>query len=852
MAEKEKDILAPLEEEETSIPEPETSEPIHNDLTEGSDRYPDVYFELIPDRIVEVEKETSAFLFRCENKISLSLQVLSETIFRLRYSLDGAFQRDFSYALDPQFKAANVEVAFSNAADHYQIKTSALTCRIGKQGMKVDFYDPEGQPVCQEAEGFKGVKTILKGITSLSISKKAQPEEHYFGLGDKSCNTNLRGHRLENWNTDAFAFDKEMDPLYRSIPFYYGLQSGQAYGIFLDNSYRSHFDFDSQKEGSCTFSAAGGEMNYYFLYGPELLSVAQQYTDLTGRPDLPPLWALGFHQCRWSYYPEQRVREVCTEFRQRQIPCDAIYLDIDYMDDYRCFTWDQKHFPQPTQMISDLRKQGFQTVVMIDPGIKIDPDYQVYQQGMEQDLFCRRPDGDLMTGPVWPPDCVFPDFTNPRTREWWASLYQGLYQENGVSGFWNDMNEPAVFKVNAKTFPEDVRHDHDGQPCSHAKVHNIYGLLMSRSTIEGLQAIRPEHRPFIITRATFSGGQRYASSWTGDNVSSWEHLRLANIQCQRMSISGFSFIGTDIGGFVDQPTGELMVRWLQLGIFHPLYRVHSMGNNTDGATEVDEELVKKSEAERRMDQEPWSFGDTYTELAKKTIEFRYRLLPYLYTAFWQYSRWGTPMMKNLAFADPTDPEALSRETEFLFGEHLLAAPVIKAGQKHQKVYLPEGKWYHYQNGEVFAGKQYLMVATPLDQSPLFVRAGAVIPHFPVMQYTGEKTVETLELHIYYSTKEVESHLYEDRGEGFDHHRGDYSLRTFATKGTARRFSVRVQKEGNRADAYSTCEVRVYGLPFKPVKCLSNDALVGITVEKLNNVPVYVLNLANEFNEFELN
>ncbi len=843
---------SPIEEpEELPLIDKTEDGPINNDLTEGSDRYPDVFFDFIPDQVVRVEQDGADYFFYCQNKISLQVKVVATDIFRLRYTITGEFQDDFSYAIDPKFKPAAVQIEQSETSEAYVLRTDQLECRISKKGLLVNFYDHTGNLICAETEGFKGLSTILKGITKLEVAKAAPDGEHYFGLGDKSCSTNLRGHHLENWNTDAFGFNETTDPLYRSIPFYYGLHEGKGYGIFMDNSYRSHFDFDSEADGQTRFSAAGGEMNYYFIYGPELLRVAERYTDITGRPDLPPLWALGFHQCRWSYYPEARVREICDEFRSREIPCDAIYLDIDYMDQYRCFTWNHDYFPQPKAMIADLKAKGFQTVVMIDPGIKVDPEYSVYQQGREKDLYCRRPDGELMTGPVWPPDCVFPDYTLPAAREWWGNLYQELYREDGISGFWNDMNEPAVFKVNFKTFPENVRHDYDGHPCSHAKAHNIYGLQMSRATYEGLSQLKPDKRPFVLTRATFAGGQRYASAWTGDNIASWEHLALANIQCQRMSLSGFSFIGTDIGGFVEQPTGELLVRWLQLGIFHPLYRVHSMGNNVDGATEVDEELVKKSESELRMDQEPWVFGEDYTAQAKAAIELRYRLLPYLYTSFCQYTSKGTPMLKTLAFVDQNDPKALGREQEFLFGDHLLVAPVTEAASKIQEMYLPKGRWYNYFTEEAFEGPQLIEVETPLAYSPIFVRGGAVLPHYPVMQYTQEKAVETLELHVYYQAGETTSMLYEDGGDGYAYQEGAYAQRTFRTQGRVDGLKLTINKQGNWPDSYQNYKIWVHGLPFEPQKCLCEDGSIEIQVSEHHHMPVYVLNLGIEFNELDL-
>ena len=291
-----------------------------------------------------------------------------------------------------------------------------------------------------------------------------------------------------------------------------GLKEGIGYGIFFDNSFRSHFDFAAERSEVTSFWAQGGEMNYYFIYGPGLLDVARSYTKLTGTPELPPLWAFGYHQCRWSYYPEIKLREVARGFRERAIPCDALYLDIDYMDGYRCFTWNKDHFPNPRKMVSELAEKGFKTVVIIDPGIKIDLDNDICNEGIDKGYFLKRQDGPFVRGRVWPGECFFPDFTHPDVREWWARLYLDLIRKDGVRGVWNDMNEPATFDLEGRTLYEDVRHDYDGHPCSHRKAHNVYGMQMSRASYEGVKRYSYPYRPFLITRATYSGGQRFASA----------------------------------------------------------------------------------------------------------------------------------------------------------------------------------------------------------------------------------------------------------------------------------------------------------------------------------------------------
>ena len=786
--------------------------------TVTGERYPDIYHEYRPNQVVlSYQEKDDIFVYESENGLALKVEAVSENIFRFRYAPEGHFEKGFSYAIDPAIVQGIPQVTIGGDETHFFIHTRKVHCRIDKKDLKVSLYEAEGQRlICEDAEPYYCRRTIHKGTDRVKIVKKAPEGEAYFGLGDKSCPANLRGQQLQNWNTDSFSYRKGQDPLYRSIPFYYALRDGIGYGIFLNNSYRTHFDFDSRQHGTTCFWADGGEMDFYFIYGPETIEVARQYAWLTGRPELPPLWALGFHQCRWSYYPESRVMELAEEFRSRRIPCDAIYLDIDYMDGYRCFTWNKDYFPDPARMIKKLLDKGFQTVAMIDPGIRVDAQYPVYQEGIQRNAFVYRSTGELMRGPVWPPDCVFPDYTRPDVREWWGGLYEGLYLQDGVSGFWNDMNEPAVFKVDNATCPDNVLHHYDGNPCDHRKAHNIYGQQMSRATYEGLKRLKPNKRPFVLTRATFSGGQRFASVWTGDNAATWEHLRLANLQCQRLSASGFSFVGTDIGGFNRQPDGELFIRWLQLAVFHPLYRVHSMGNNLDGAAEAEAVLVQAAEQENRMDQEPWSFGEENTELARQAIEFRYQLLPYIYTAFHQNVRSGEPVIRSLFLHSQKDPIALEREEEFLFGDNLLVAPVMEPGIESIQVYLPAGRWYSYWEGVQYEGRQLTTFKTSRARIPVLARAGSVIPNYPVQQYIGEKRFESIALRIYHG--KGTSELYEDTGEGYGYQEGQYKLRTFTTTADNNTFSIRQEQKGKYKTSYDTFQIKIMGLPFQAASC----------------------------------
>ncbi|MDB6079811.1 MAG: hypothetical protein JWO82_3558, partial [Akkermansiaceae bacterium] len=535
--------------------------------------------DFFPGAIRETRRPADGvFEFLTDNGVLLRLSLVAAGIVRFRFSPEGRFEDDFSYAIDPAFKKVLPEHELIEFADGFAIKTGRLSVRIARQGLKTTITDTAtGRILCQDEKGYHWEDNKNYGGEVVKMSKVCQTGEYFYGLGDKSCDLNLRGRRFQLWGSDTYAYGAETDPLYKNIPFYLSLCRGRSYGIFFDNTYRTGFDFANERPQVTSFFSQGGEMDYYFIHGETPLEIVASYTKLTGLPEMPPLWALGYHQCKWSYYPEAVVRDIASGFRDRRIPCDALYLDIDYMDGYRCFTWDAERFPHPKKMVAELEAEGFKTVAIIDPGLKIDPNYGPWVEGIEKGYFCRRQDGNLIKGSVWPGLCHFPDFTRPDVRDWWAGLFEGLIGDSGVRGIWNDMNEPAVFEEG--TFPHDVRHDYDGHPCSHRKAHNIYGMQMVRATRQGLKRWGKGRRAFSITRSAYAGTQRFACAWTGDNIASWEHLNMANTQCQRLATSGMSFIGSDIGGFIETPTPELYLRWVQLAVFHPFFRTNSSGDH---------------------------------------------------------------------------------------------------------------------------------------------------------------------------------------------------------------------------------------------------------------------------------
>ena len=762
--------------------------------------------DLFPTKITEVIQEVDSVYFYTDNSVILKVTVLRDSLIRFRFTTKGYFSNDFSYAIDKSQSHGYNFLELKEEKSYYSIKTSKVICKIQKEDLRVSISSVDGIHILDDELGFHWEESYEFGGNIVKMSKASKEGESYYGLGDKASHLNLKGKRVENFATDQYAFSKDQEPLYKVVPFYIGLHEKESYGIFFDNTFKTSFDFCHERRNVTSFWADGGEMNYYFIYGPQMQDVVTTYTHLTGKPELPPMWALGYHQCKWSYYPESKVKEVANKFRELRIPCDAIYLDIDYMEGFRCFTWNKEYFPNPKKMVAELADDGFKTVAIIDPGIKIDKDYWVYKEALANDYFCRRADGPYMKGKVWPGECNFPDYTSPAVREWWAGLFKEIISEIGVKGIWNDMNEPAVMEVPGKTFPMDVRHVYDGNPCSHRKAHNIYGTQMARATYEGVKKFAYPKRPFIITRSAYSGAQRYTSSWTGDNVASWEHLWIANIQVQRMSISGMGFTGSDIGRFAEQPSAELYARWIQLGVFHPFCRTHSSGDHGD--------------------QEPWSFNEEVVDITRKFVELRYQLLPYLYTMFWEYINDGVPMLKPLVYFDQEDAQTHYRTDEFIFGNQILVCPILEPNAIGRRVYLTKGNWYNYWTNELVSGGKELYVATDYDQIPIFIKEGAIIPKYPVQQYVGEIEIDIVTLEVYYKVGKEKSVLFEDAKDGYDYNKGRYSLSTFTLRGKENDLIIQQHKEGKYETTYKKFRINLIGLPFKIGKIeIDNEEIV---------------------------
>jgi alpha-glucosidase len=598
------------------------------------------------------ERSGQSLLFKNEQSVA-SVTVLAPDIVRVRVSPTKALGRDHSYAVVTR-DFGDTGATFQVGAEQSVVATQALRVTVTHAPFRVAFATAAGESLDEDD---KELGTAFAG-ERFKLWKRLRDDEHVYGFGEKVGKLDKRGWQLGGynftmWNTDTYGYDSSTDPIYASVPFFMVLRGGHAHGIFLDNTYRTNFDVGHEAPGLLAMGAVGGELDYYFIDGPAPKRVIERYTALTGRTPLPPRWALGYHQCRYSYYPDSKVRFIADNFRQRQIPAEAIWLDIHYQKGYRPFSWDPVRFPDPKKLVADLRAQGLRTVVIVDAHPRKEPGTQAYDSGLAADVFVKNPDGSVYEGPVWPSQAetdpgpsVFPDFSKPAAREWWGGLFK-MFTDIGIAGIWNDMNEPAVFSPPTATMPLTVRHDNEGQPTDHREIHNVYGQLMTRSTFEGLAKLRPRERPFVLTRATYAGGQRYSAIWPGDNVSDWPALSQGLAVLMGLGLSGFPFVGTDIGGFAETPSAELFTRWLQLGAFHPFMRTHTTFGTPD--------------------QEPWSYGPRYEAVNRRAIELRYELLPQIYQVMREASETGLPAMRPLFLEFPDDPRPTGSRTSSCWG-----------------------------------------------------------------------------------------------------------------------------------------------------------------------------------------
>ncbi|WP_100489666.1 glycoside hydrolase family 31 protein [Sporolactobacillus pectinivorans] len=673
----------------------------------------------------------------------------------------------------------------------YALKTSEITVDVNEKPFGVKILDKHGKVINEDyskngsTSGYENGKPYF--------FKKTDSSENFYGFGEQTGSTlNKRGKSMGMWNSDSYGYNNGTKYVYTTIPFFIGLKNGNAYGILFDNSYHSYYNMASESNDYYYIYANGGPLTYYFMNGPSISHVLDQYTQLTGKINLPPEWALGLQQSAWAYTPEQLVN-VTQTYRDKGIPLDTMNFDIDYMNGYRMFTFNDA-YKQAFDKVKSI--PGMHAVVINDPGVKQDTSYSVYNEGTANDYWVKNADGTPYIGPVWAGDSAFPNFLSTNVRNWWSSNIASTLLNQGVDGIWNDMNEPAVFNDNQglnHTLPDDSYGvDDQGNKVLATEFHNMYGGLEDEASYNAWTTANSNNsnkRPFVLSRDMFAGTQRYAAIWTGDSLSDWEHLQMALPMNMNIGLSGQAFVGNDIGGFGGEATPELFARWIEMGAFLPFSRIHY-----DQWTD------------RNYHQEPWSFGSDVESISKKYIDMRYQLLPYLYDAFHEASTNGAPVEQPLVYQFQKDPGTYNISDQYMFGDSLMIAPVVTQGATSRSVYLPKGTdWIDYWNQKEYTGGQTITVDAPLDNMPIFVKKDSIIPTREVQQYTGQNKLTNLNLETYLS-HDASYSFYEDDGATLNHNKGQYNVTDFhvAKRGNQIEFdqNKKIQKYDSALQSYT--------------------------------------------------
>lgn len=792
------------------------------------------------------QRDAAMGVTRSSGSLTMRVDALRDDVLRVRVWPKGKPAEDASWAVLPEARRARAGVIPDADGFH----TARLRVHI-TEDLRLTVTDLEGHVLDQDA--------LPPSITTdgVRLTRTHDRSTHEFGLGDKPGPLDRAGEAFAMWNTDNFGWQESSDPIYKSIPFFIEEREGRYVGVLVDNTFRTFFDFGRERVERNTITAPGGPLDYYLLCGPEPKQVLGAYAWLTGPTPLPPLWSLGYQQSRYSYYPQSQVEEIAAHLRRDRIPADVLWLDIDYQLKNRPFTIDPERFPDFPGMIHRLADDHFRTVVITDLHIADLPaqGYAPYDSGHAGDHFVKL-GGQEYVGQVWPGPSVFPDFTRSSTREWWGTLFKD-FVHMGVAGFWNDMNEPAVFGVASKTMPDGVEHRIEGaeaegfaaRTAMHPEIHNVFGMENSRATHDGQLALAPNLRPFVMTRASYTGGQRYAVTWTGDNSSTWNHLRQTTPQLLNLGLSGFSMAGADVGGFAGSPSPELLTRWLMLAAFQPIDRDHA--------------------AKGTRPHEPWVDGPEHEAIRRRYIEERYRLMPYLYTAAEETSRDGVPIVRPLFVEFPhaaTDghPMDLDAGGEFFFGPSILVADNPSPDEvAPYEVHLPPGLWYDYWTGaridrresaksrdlEIRDGipaltalTKPLMVQPKLDELPVYVRAGAIVPMQPLVQSTAERPEGPLTLRVFApgAGDACSGELYQDDGLTLNFERGEF-LRLHPTCSLRADGSLEVRiprPEGRFRPWWTQLRVEVVGIAAKPSSATANGRSVAVEATPLGGAVTF--------------
>ncbi|MEN9908591.1 MAG: hypothetical protein RLZZ540_1740 [Bacteroidota bacterium] len=749
--------------------------------------------------------QNNQVIFNCENKAKVLLQFCSGQVLKVWISTDGNFKRNNeSFAVINENLGWSGNVNVNEETSAYEIFTEQLRIRVNKSPFKLQVFDKYQKLLFNDYNE----KGYVKNNNHIASYKTLKSDEQFFGLGEKAGTLNRRGKSYKMWNSDQPCYGVNEDPLYKSIPFF---MSTNHYGIFFDNTYKTEFKFGSESNDYYSFEAPAGEMIYYFMYGNDYKQIIQNYIALTGKPIMPPKWALGFSQCRGNYTAETQAKDIATEFRKRKIPCDIIYQDIGWVEGLQDFEWKKNNYENPKQMLKELGDQGFKMIVSQDPVIS-QANKKQWNEADSKGYFAidaRTAKSYDMPWP-WGGNCGVVDFTKPEVADWWGNYQQKLLND-GVRGFWTDMGEPAWSNEDA-TDRLNMKH-YLGM---HDEIHNVYGFTWDKVVTEQFYKHNPNKRVFQMTRAAYAGLQRYTFGWSGDSGNGNNVLEGWNQFANQIPVGLSAGMGiipfwtSDISGYCGDikdydAMSELYVRWMQFGIFNPLSRAHHEGGNAV---------------------EPWVFGTEAENITRTAIELKYKLFPYIYTYAREAHDTGMPLMRALFLEYPNDSETFDLNAQFLFGRELLVAPVVEKGAVTKKLYLPEGEWINYNDGKtVYKGKQWITVEASLDAIPLFVKKGAIIPSMPVMQYIHEKPAYPVSFDVYPDTvgKESSFVLYEDDGESRDYEKDVFCKTKITALANSSGFAIHInarEDKGYKAVGYRNHIVKLHS-DSKPKSVLVN-------------------------------
>lgn len=726
----------------------------------------------------------------------------NDNTIRVRVSKEKALH-NFSYAVVnnaiPSFNNINI----SEKLNSIYLSTNSIDVEIEKQpSFRIIFKNKQGQVINEDVQGDCFGTTFIGD--KVSVYKKMQEGERFVGMGEALGNLDKRGTGITLNNTDTYKYGDPRLSMYVSVPFYIGIHHQQQYGIFYNNSYRSFFNFGLSTPDFTSVNMEGGDADYFFMYDESVGKIIEQYTSLTGRIQLPPQWGIGYHQSRCSYYPQEKVEWIAATFRKKKIPLDCIVLDADYQQDYQPFRVNKKRFPDMPALAASLAKQNIELTASVYPGVAIDTTYHSYMDGLKKEVFIKYADGSLFNTEIAPVKCYLPDYTNPKARQWWKDKMKWL-PDNGIHGYWNDMNEPAL---GGSYLPDNLLFDFDGKKANALEAKNVYGFQMARSSYEAALQNSPNRRPFILTRSGFAGVQRYAAIWSGDNTATDEGLLTSVLLNNQMGLSGISFCGHDIGGFIGDGSKDLYKRWIQVGVFSPFCRNHKGCAGVAG--------------------EPWAYDDEAEAISKTFINFRYRLLPYLYSAFYEATQTGMPIARSLCINYPHDDKVYDNiyQNQFLFGGSMMVVPVASA-TKTKKMYLPKGDWYDIYTDEKISGPKEWKEEVPAYQLPVYIKASAIIPLQSIVQSTKDKPSDTLELHIYNGNEESSFIYYEDEGDGFGYKNNIYCKKQIIFYAKERKAVVKKQ-EGSFVSKFKKLKLIFHGFDINMTTIKINEVVAAVS------------------------